>query len=364
VRGWTQMCTVGAGFDGEAMNAAILWGIACRSAFKATSEKASIVFDEVFLRVPKVGSCISGLLMLPAGQFHRGGSLRSDSVKLPELAPPEDFCEWAGVCRRWYFEIGIITLAGIICLMPESLPAVEIIAHRGASYDAPENTVASAKLGWEQKADAVEIDIHAAPAGLIVIHDETTNRTTNRRGPVATLTEEERLACDAGSWKGRKFVGEKLPKLEDILAAQPKNGRLVIEIKAAAALALLPEVVRKSGLDPGQFIIIAFDPNVAAGAKKALPSCKVLRLASYEPRQASHQIDYLIELSKSAGLDGLNLSRKWPIDAAFVKKVHDAGLSLYVWTVDDADLARKLRDVGVDGITTNRPGWLRERLAE
>lgn len=255
-------------------------------------------------------------------------------------------------------------LAGIIGLMPARLPAVEIIAHRGASFDAPENTVTSAKLGWEQKADAVEIDIHAAPAGLIVIHDETTNRTTNRRGRVDTLTEEERAACDAGAWKGKPFAGEKLPLLEDIMAAQPKDGRLVIEIKTTAALAPLPEKIAKSGLSPGQFIIIAFDPDVAAGAKKALPHCKVLRLASYEPRKASHKIDDLIALSREAGLDGLNLSRKWPINTAFVKKVHEAGLSVYVWTVDDAALARRLRDAGVDGITTNRPGWLRQRLEE
>lgn len=248
--------------------------------------------------------------------------------------------------------------------MPDHLLAVEIIAHRGASFDAPENTVASARLGWEQRADAVEIDIHAAPAGLIVIHDETTNRTTNRRGRVETLTEEERTACDAGAWKGKKFAGEKLPLLEDVMAALPKDGRLVIEIKTSAALVLLPEKITKSGLSPKQFMIIAFDSDVAAGAKKALPQCKVLRLASYEPRKASHKIDDLIELSREAGLDGLNLSRKWPIDAAFVKRVHDAGLSLYVWTVDDAALARRLRNAGVDGITTNRPGWLRERLEE
>lgn len=253
-------------------------------------------------------------------------------------------------------------VTAFLLLMPFAASALEIIAHRGASFDAPENTVVSARLGWEQRADAVEIDIHAAPAGLIVIHDDTTNRTTNRRGRVDRLTEEARLACDAGAWKGAKFSGEKLPRLEDILAVVPKEGRLVIEIKVPGALAILPQTLAKSGLRAGQFLIIAFDPDVAANAKKALPACKVLRLASYEPRKPSHRIDELIRLSLEAGLDGLNLSRKWPIDEAFVQKVHAAGLSLYVWTVDDAAEARRLRDAGVDGITTNRPGWLREQL--
>ncbi len=110
---------------------------------------------------------------------------------------------------------------------------------------------------------------------------------------------------------------------------------------------------------PEHFIIIAFDPEVAANAKKALPSCKVLRLASYEPRKASHRIDELIRVSLAAGLDGLNLSRKWPIDEAFVRKVHEAGLALYVLDGGRWSRGRRLRDAGVDGITTNRP-----RLAE
>jgi glycerophosphoryl diester phosphodiesterase len=264
--------------------------------------------------------------------------------------------------RDWQFMVGRAMLLGLLCLMPSALSATEIIAHRGASFDAPENTVASAKLGWEQRADAVEIDIHAAPAGLIVIHDETTNRTTNRHGRVDGLTEEGRLACDAGAWRGKKFAGEMLPRLEDILAVLPKNGRLVIEIKTPGALELLPQTLAKSDRMPEHFIVIAFDPEVAAKAKKVLPTCKVLRLASYEPRKASHRIDELIRVSLAAGLDGLNLSRKWPIDEAFVRKVHEAGLALYVWTVDDAAEARRLRDAGVDGITTNRPGWLRDQL--
>lgn len=265
--------------------------------------------------------------------------------------------------RGWQFRVGRASLTGILCLMPSFLSALEIIAHRGASYDAPENTVASAKLGWQQGADAVEVDIHASPVGLLVIHDDTTNRTTGRSFRIDRLTEEERLACDAGSWKGRRFAGEKIPRLEDVVAAMPPGGRLIIEVKTPEAFPPLPEILKKSGRELRQFVIIAFDPDIAAAAKKALPSCKVLRLASYEPRQASHHIDELIRRSREAGLDGLNLSRKWPIDDVLVRKVHDAGLVFYVWTVDNAGEARRLKDAGVDGLATNRPGWLREQLS-
>jgi glycerophosphoryl diester phosphodiesterase len=248
--------------------------------------------------------------------------------------------------------------------MSSTLSAVEIIAHRGASYDAPENTVAAARLGWEQGADAVEIDIHASPIGLIVIHDHTTNRTTGQSLHVDQLTEDQRLACDAGAWKGARFAGEKIPLLEDVVAAMPPGGRLVIEVKTPGTFPRLPEILKNSGRDPGRFIIIAFDPEIAADAKLALPGSKVLRLASYEPREPALHIDELIRVSREAGLDGLNLSRKWPIDAALVRKVHDAGLLFYVWTVDDPGDARRFKEAGVDGITTNRPGWLREQLAE
>lgn len=248
--------------------------------------------------------------------------------------------------------------------MSSPLFSVEIIAHRGASHDAPENTLAAAKLGWEQGADAVEIDIQISVDGrLMVLHDATTNRTTGRRGEISRLTAAEAQSRDAGSWKGARFAGEKIPLLEDILSTLPKEGRLVIEIKTGPeAVPILARVLAGSGHALKQFMIIAFDPAVAAEAKRLLPACKVLRLASHEPREPALQIDTLIKISREAGLDGLNLSRKWPVDAAFVRKVREAGLSLYIWTVDDPTQARRLVEAGVDGITTNRPGWLRERL--
>jgi glycerophosphoryl diester phosphodiesterase len=74
-------------------------------------------------------------------------------------------------------------------------------------------------------------------------------------------------------------------------------------------------------------------------------------------------VDELIPQAKAAKLDGLDLDGGFPIDGAFVQKVHGAGLKLYTWTVDDPEVARKEAAAGVEGITTNRPGWLREQLA-
>jgi len=248
--------------------------------------------------------------------------------------------------------------------------AVEIIAHRGASSDAPENTVASAKLGYEQGADAVECDIYLTKDGkLAVIHDPTTKRTTGVEGKVADMTLAELQALDAGKWKGGKFAGEKIPTLDELLAAVPNGKGLVIEVKCNDKV--IPELkatLQRANKKAVQILLICFDAKTLQAIKKELPQHKALWLAGYEPDKKTGKLpldlDARIERSKAAGFAGLNLSSGWPIDAAFVQKVHDAGLQLYVWTVDDAPLARRLAQAGVDGITTNRPGWLRKELGK
>src|ERR1043166_7466639 len=98
-----------------------------------------------------------------------------------------------------------------------SLRAVEIVAHRGASYDAPENTVVSQELAWKQGADAAEFDVRATKDGqLAIMHDTTTKRTAGREAKFAELTLPELRELDAGSWKGPPFKGEKVPTSQQI----------------------------------------------------------------------------------------------------------------------------------------------------
>lgn len=248
------------------------------------------------------------------------------------------------------------------------LQAVEIIAHRGASYDAPENTVASIKLAWEQKADAVEFDLHLTGDGkIIAIHDKTTDRTTGFSGNVAEMTLDELRKLDAGSWKDPSYAGEKLPLLEELIAPTPENGRLVIELKDGPEIVdPVKKILDESGKKPNQIVLISFNYETIKAAKKAMPEYEALWILSYKPDKQTGKLPYeledMIRMCKEANLDGLDLSYKWPIDKAFVKKVHDAGLKLFTWTVDDADVAKAEVEAGVDGITTNRPGWLREQL--
>lgn len=246
--------------------------------------------------------------------------------------------------------------------------AVDIIAHRGASHDAPENTLASFKLGWAQQADGVELDIWLTKDGKILcLHDADTKRTTGVAKKVAESTLAELRELDAGTWKDARWKGERLPTLTEALAAIPAGKRLVIEVKCGPEV--LPELARDlqaAGKPDSQLVIISFKHDVCAQAKKLFPKIPVLFLASFKQDKATGAwtptAAQLIQQAKSAGLDGLNLSFKGPLDAAFIRQVHAAGLKFYVWTVNDAAIARRLLADGADGITTDRPGWLREEL--
>ncbi len=260
--------------------------------------------------------------------------------------------------------VGITAIAGGL----KGPGAVQIIAHRGASHDAPENTLAAFKLGWEQKADAVELDIWRTGDGkIVVIHDEKTKRTTGVEKNVSHSTLAELRELDAGLWKGAQWAGQKLPTLEEALALIPAGRKLVIEIKCGPqVLGELERVIKGWGRMAGELLIISFKYDVCEQARKRFAEIPVLWLASFKQDKEtgvwSPGVDELISKTKAAGLKGLNVSYKGPVDGAFIKKVKDAGFACYVWTVNDAAEARRLVAAGVDGITTDRPGWMREQL--
>jgi glycerophosphoryl diester phosphodiesterase len=130
---------------------------------------------------------------------------------------------------------------------------------------------------------------------------------------------------------------------------------------------ILPELektLKRAGKKPEQTAIIGFGYETMKAAKEKFPNLQVYWLVGAEGKPRKYKpVDELIEKAKAAKVDGLDLEMGFPIDAAFVKKVHDAGLKLYTWTVDKPEVARAEAAAGVEGITTNRPGWLREQLA-
>jgi glycerophosphoryl diester phosphodiesterase len=250
-----------------------------------------------------------------------------------------------------------------------ALAAPQIVAHRGASFDAPENTVAAARLGWEQGSDAVEIDIWLSKDGeAVVLHDATTKRTAGKDAPVVAQTLAELRQLDAGTWKNPGFTGEKIPTLAEVLATHPRTPgkRIFIEIKTGPEIVpAMVAAIRKAGLTAKETAIISFKYESLVASKKALPGYEaywLLGKPSADPKKKSPTLDEVIRDCRAAQLDGLDLNHGWPLDAAAVKKIRAAGLQLHVWTVDDLAIARHWIALGVDSITTNRPGWLREQL--
>ncbi|MFA8451591.1 MAG: glycerophosphodiester phosphodiesterase [Bacteroidales bacterium] len=241
----------------------------------------------------------------------------------------------------------------------------KIIAHRGSSITAPENTLASAKLAWEQDADILECDVWLSKdKKVIVSHDETTNRTTNGNYSIPLTDSKVLRSLDAGSWKGDSFRGEKLPFLEELLATVPENKGIFIELKSGEnmkATELVPyvkEIVETSGkID--QVSIISFELDALQEVKKQIPNVNAI----YVTYNYFLNIPYMLEKMKSYNLDGIDTyyfsTTKWLID-----KFKENGFKTYVWTLDEPKIAKKLMGYGIDGITTNRPGFLKSKLSE
>jgi glycerophosphoryl diester phosphodiesterase/endonuclease/exonuclease/phosphatase family metal-dependent hydrolase len=265
--------------------------------------------------------------------------------------------------------LSLMGLGSCILLAMSDPAGTEIVAHRGASFDAPENTVASVRLAWEQKADASEFDVYLSKDGkIVVLHDRDLKRTAGVDRAVTDMTAEELKALDVGRWKGEKYAGEPVPTLDDVLATVPDGKRVFIEVKCGPEIAEeLRRVLEASPLKPEQTAIISFSPEVVAAAKKALPDRKAYWVVSLGRKddEKPPTADELVARAKEIHADGLDLSARAEIlTPEYARTIKSQGLELYVWTVNDPALARAMIAAGVDGITTDRPGWLREQLAD
>jgi len=243
---------------------------------------------------------------------------------------------------------------------------MEIIAHRGASHLAPENTVAAAELAWRKRADAVEVDVHLSQDGqLVVIHDGSTKRTGGVELKVVDTPAARLRELDVGSFKDEAFAGERIPLLEEIIATVPDNRRLFVEIKCGPeAASPLENVIEASGKRE-QIVIIGFDFETVKAAKRLMPDIPTYWLVgTKKDKETEAWIPHdpkLADKVASSRLDGLNVH--WAgVTEEFAARVRALGMPLYIWTVDDAAEARRLAKLGVAGITTNRPGWLRHQL--
>ncbi|MFM1652150.1 glycerophosphodiester phosphodiesterase [Brevibacillus sp. B_LB10_24] len=234
-----------------------------------------------------------------------------------------------------------------------SLPL--ILAHRGASAHAPENTLAAFRLGFEQGADGIELDVHLTRDGrLAVIHDHTLERTTNGTGLAGKKTLAELAKLDAGSWFDSRFAQEKVPALEEVLELCPAGAIVNIELKNGPVFyprfaEALAETLR-SWKQKLALVISSFDHRVLAQVHQAdseLPLGLLYEAVLYDPIAYVRSLPYPVQ--------SLHVWHHLAT-SELIASAHREGLRVLVYTVNHPDDFARAVGAGVDGIITNVPG--------
>jgi glycerophosphoryl diester phosphodiesterase len=232
-----------------------------------------------------------------------------------------------------------------------------IIAHRGASYNAPENTVPAFLLAWEQGADAIEGDFFlTADDEIVCIHDPDTYRITGKSVLTGKATLDELRLLDAGRWKGEQWRGAGIPTLGMVLETVPEGKKIFIEIKSGIEiLPTLYQEIDRSGLHRDQVVIISFSSDVISKVKSDMRGFKAIWLSEQECDGS------VLETLEKTGADGFSSDYSM-VTGEFVRMVLDAGYEYHVFTVNEPEAALKLMQYGVCSITTDRPDVIRKIL--
>ena len=241
---------------------------------------------------------------------------------------------------------------------------LNIIAHRGASYRAPENTLAAVNLAWKLGADVVEVDVHLTrDRKIMVMHDDSTGRTAGFHLIIREAVSSNLRKLDVGAWKSSAYTGEKIPFLEEVLAVIPEGKCLLVEIKSdREIIPVLEKIIEASG-KKSRIAVISFSYKVVARMKEVMPNIPVHWLCTYTEHKTLTSFDHedTVEALLTSGFDGLDI-RYRGLTGDVVTTVKSAGLKLYTWTINDLHEALRARELGVDGITTDHPSLLRELL--
>ena len=233
------------------------------------------------------------------------------------------------------------------------------VAHRGASYLAPENTLASIQLAWELGADAAECDVMLTSDNQVILfHDKTTKKLTGESHTIQEASWEQlkKLSVKPRDTNLSKYENEPIPLLENVLGTIPDDRMLVIEIKTGPEILPYLKTVIDQHWKSGEISFIAFDFETIKAVKKLFPEVLCYYLSSVKPT-LQKRLDEIVEHN----LDGVDL---WHgiIDEPLMKQCDSLGLDVWCWTVNDPGRARKMKKLGVTAVTTDRPAWLKENL--
>jgi len=229
-----------------------------------------------------------------------------------------------------------------------------IIAHRGISFDLPENSLSAFNASWAVGVDGIEGDFHLTRDGSIVcIHDDNTSRVCNKNLVICNSTLQElkelNLQCE-----GKNHLNIKIPTLTEVLKTVPSGKKIFIEIKCGVEiLSPLIKELSRSKINSNQVVIISFDKQVVKELKEMAPEYKALLLYSYEEgREVSSLINEMFDIKA----DGIGTDNE--LSKEFVEKVIISGLEYHSWTINNADTANQLISWGSNSITTNEPELL------
>ncbi|MDB4711718.1 glycerophosphodiester phosphodiesterase [Verrucomicrobiales bacterium] len=248
-----------------------------------------------------------------------------------------------------------------------------IIAHRGASGAAPENTMEAFNLAWKLGADGIEGDFHLTHDGHIVaIHDADTGKVSGGKIKllVKKVTLKELQGIDVGSWKDKKYSGTRIPTLEQVMDSVPDGKKFFIEIKCgteimAPLIKVLHQRIKERPELVNQINFIAFDYQVIKACRKQWPEIEANFLESYKKIKGTwmpeqNDIFQTLKMSLASGLG--TQANEEVIDSGFVKRLRKDKLSFHCWTINDIETARHFRDLGVDSITTDFPKRIKDGL--
>ncbi|MCC5884732.1 MAG: glycerophosphoryl diester phosphodiesterase membrane domain-containing protein [Halomonas sp.] len=284
----------------------------------------------------------------------------------------------------WGVEVAVILFAALqawwIVNSFELRDDVAVIAHRGSSMAAPENTLAAIERAIEDRADYVEIDVRLSADGEVVLyHDRSLQRLTGDSRNVRELTLDELRQFDVGSWFGDAFVGERIPTLDEAFAAVRGHSALMIDMKPDPGLeeALVEAVIaalhreheaRRQCLTQaaGDAMARCGNPDVAAETRLAVMSSNVLEMV--KAREPALRVTLLAQLIMPGTLDrrsfdalGLRHNR---ITDNEIRLARELGYEVHAWTVNDRARMSQLIDLGVDAIITDYPDRLVELMED
>ena len=260
------------------------------------------------------------------------------------------------------FLISFAFIASPICWATEEIP--KIIAHRGASASAPENTMAAFKLAWEQGADGIEADFFLTADGEVVcIHDENTKKTGSGSLDVKKSTLAQLRTLEYGAWKHPIFKGEFIPTLAQVIDGLPEGKWFFLEIKDSPAIVKpIAKILAEKRSNKDRLVLISFNKEVVRACRQTMPEYRACLLSSLDKfTKEGWKEKYLRDLD-SCGSQGLAYKENQAVTKKWLAKARGEDGILAAWTVNNREPALRAASRGVDFLITDRPGGLRAEL--